>query len=319
MRKLLIIVLLSVSRLVLAQQEAQYSNYQMNNFMLNPAVAGSYSYLNAKVGMRYQWLGIEGAPRTLFATFHAPIHHPDATPKIRHHYPHHGVGLSISSDGAGAFKNQSFLGTYAYHLKLDQHYTLSAGASFGFKSFAVNEGSLEFVQTSTDQTTGSGISSKLVPDANMGLWLYSDRLFAGISGRQLLGSDLSLNSVTQTAGSQKQERHYFATLGYKVDINTEWHFIPSVMVQMVTAAPTQFDLNGTFWYEKKFAIGASYRHLDAVYMILDYVFNDALEIGYAYDITLSKLSKYNSGTHEIIIGYQWGKLGNKYACPGQFW
>ena len=71
------------------------------------------------------------------------------------------------------------------------------------------------------------------------------------------------------------------------------------------SAPIQADFNGTFWYDNKLAIGATYRHLDAVYMVLDYVLFDALEISYAFDLTFSGLSRYNSGTHEIILGYRW--------------
>ena len=315
MKKLLITLLTFVSVLGVAQQEAQYSNYQMNNFMLNPGVAGSYPYMNVKLGARYQWVGIQGAPRTYFATFHAPIHHPDAMPNTRHKFTHHGMGFSLASDQAGAFKFQSFSVTYAYHLKLNRQYTLSTGASFGLKSFSIDANQLEFVQTTTDQSIG-GTTSKAVPDGNFGFWLYSDRLFAGLAGRQLFGNNLS---ISPTGGRQRLERHYFATIGYLTDINTVWHFIPSTMIQLAAGAPMQIDLNGTFWYEKKFAVGVSYRHLDATYLILDYVYKDALEIGYAYDFNISKLSKYNSGTHEIIVGYQWGNLGKKYACPRQFW
>lgn len=319
MRKLVITLLLMISLKGIAQQEAQYSNYQMNNFILNPAVAGSYSYLNAKVGIRQQWVGIEGAPRTMFGTFHTPIHHPNATPKVRHKYAHHGVGLSVYSDETGAFKNQSLLGTYAYHTKIGQGYTFSVGTSSGIKMFTIDPNQIEFVQTLNDQNVGGSVVSKITPDVNIGVWLYSDRLFAGISGRQLLNTDVSLKPEVNTNGGQKLLQHYFTTIGYMLDINPDWHFIPSVMAQITNSSPTQIDLNGTFWYQKQFALGFSYRHLDAVYLILDYVYNDSLEVGYAYDLNISDLRSFNSGSHEIIVGYRWGNLSNKINCPGNFW
>ena len=62
---------------VFTQQEAQFSNYQMNNFMVNPAVAGSYLFWNAKIGYRAQWIDMDGGPKTMFATIHGPLGNSD--------------------------------------------------------------------------------------------------------------------------------------------------------------------------------------------------------------------------------------------------
>lgn len=317
MRKLALILSLVVSALGVAQQESQYSNYQTNNFMLNPAVAGSYSFFNAKIGTRQQWVGIDDAPRTFFATFHAPIHHPDAMPRTRHEFAHHGAGFTVYADQSGAFKTQSFLGTYAFHKKLGGEFTLSTGASIGLKSTSVDGAMLEFVHTPVDQNVGNSLFNKMTPDANMGVWLYSDKMFAGFAGRQLLGGDFSFSNLNND--EQRLVRHYFATAGAILDLDKDWHFVPSFMVQAAASSPVQVDLNGTMWYQKQFAVGLSYRHLDALYIIVDYSFQESLEIGYAYDFNISGLSQYNSGTHEIIVGYAWGSFGDQYKCPGNFW
>ena len=316
MKKLIFPLLLMVTFYCIAQQEAQYSNYNMNSYMINPAVAGSKAFLNAKIGMRTQWVGIEGSPQTLFASFQAPINHPNNLPKGKKRKTHHGVGMSLYSDKAGAFKHHSLLASYALHLKLNKKYTLSVGASTGLKVFVINSQDLTPQQSTTDVVLSSGNLQKYLPDANMGLWLYSDKLYAGITARQLLKSDVSFNT---THSSQNLERHFFGTVGYKLKINSSWNFVPSSMVQITPSAPIQADLNGTFWYDNKLAIGATYRHLDAVYVVLDYVLFDALELSYAFDLTFSGLSRYNSGTHEIIIGYRWKNEAKNLTCPSSFW
>lgn len=316
MKKIIFPLLLLVTFCGIAQQEAQYSNYNMNSFMLNPSVAGSKAFLNAKIGMRSQWVGIEGSPQTQFASFQAPINHPTTLPRFRNPKTHHGVGLSLYSDEAGAFKYQNLITSYALHMKLNKKYTLSVGASTGLKVFMINNQGLTTQQSATDAVISAGNLQKYLPDANVGAWLYSDKLYAGITGRQLLTSDVSFNTANS---NQNLERHFFGTVGYKSRINSSWNFVPSSMVQIAPSAPVQASFNGTFWYDSKLAIGVTYRHLDAVYMVLDYVLFDALEISYAFDLTFSGLSKYNSGTHEIILGYRWKNERKKYSCPSPIW
>jgi hypothetical protein len=41
--------------------------------------------------------------------------------------------------------------------------------------------------------------------------------------------------------------------------------------------------------------------------ILEYQASQQFRIGYAYDYTLSKLNSYTSGSHEIMISYDFGK------------
>ena len=314
MKKLIFPLLLFFTFCGIAQQEAQYSNYNMNSFMLNPAVAGSKAFLNAKIGMRSQWVGIEGSPQTQFASFQAPINHPTVLPRFRNRKTHHGVGLSLYSDEAGAFKYQNLITSYALHMKLSKKYTLSVGASTGLKVFMINTQSLSPIGPSDILLAGN--LQKYLPDAHVGAWLYSDKFYAGISGRQLLTSDVSFNTANS---SQNLNRRFVGTIGYKSRINSSWNFVPSSMVQISSSAPIQANFNGTFWYDSKLAIGATYRHFDAVYMVLDYVLFDALEISYAFDLTFSGLSRYNSGTHEIIIGYRWKNERKKYSCPSPIW
>jgi len=56
-----------------AQQKPQYTQYVMNNFILNPAIAGIENYVDLKAGYRAQWQGLDGAPVTSYISIHAPI------------------------------------------------------------------------------------------------------------------------------------------------------------------------------------------------------------------------------------------------------
>ena len=67
---LFLIVFASIQ--VKAQQLPQYSNYMINDYVLNPAVAGNNNYFEGKSDNRYQWIGITDAPRTYMLSVHGP-------------------------------------------------------------------------------------------------------------------------------------------------------------------------------------------------------------------------------------------------------
>ncbi|HEX4850124.1 MAG TPA: type IX secretion system membrane protein PorP/SprF, partial [Puia sp.] len=46
---------------VSAQQQPYYTQYILNNFILNPALAGIENYWDCKVSYRNQWVGLNGA------------------------------------------------------------------------------------------------------------------------------------------------------------------------------------------------------------------------------------------------------------------
>ena len=65
MKKLLyILFLLLFAARIYAQQVPLYSQYMMNGFLLNPAVAGSEGYTAINLTAREQWLGLKNAPKT---------------------------------------------------------------------------------------------------------------------------------------------------------------------------------------------------------------------------------------------------------------
>src|SRR5688572_31447484 len=68
-----VILLFGVFHLANAQQRPYYTQYVLNPFISNPALAGIENYWDIKVSYRNQWTGISGAPATLYATAHGPF------------------------------------------------------------------------------------------------------------------------------------------------------------------------------------------------------------------------------------------------------
>ncbi|RYZ32779.1 MAG: type IX secretion system membrane protein PorP/SprF, partial [Sphingobacteriales bacterium] len=158
MKKLLfsVVVMLVVCSSATAQQRAQYSQYVFNNFLLNPALTGIEDYTDAKIGYRRQWVGMEGAPTSFYASIHTSIGKSDntkkqkqfqrrtATPKalpaagakkknyrIYRTRPHHGLGAIMQSERSGPLTRTGFQASYAFHLPISKQFKLAMGAATG--------------------------------------------------------------------------------------------------------------------------------------------------------------------------------------------
>src|SRR5262245_61372933 len=72
-KKLLIAISVLLTNVVVAQQRSHYTQYILNNYILNPALSGIENYTDVKISARDQWVGITGAPRTVYLTVQGPI------------------------------------------------------------------------------------------------------------------------------------------------------------------------------------------------------------------------------------------------------
>ena len=73
MKRLMVFILSLWVLPAIAQQRPHYTQYVINPFIINPAIAGIDNYGYLKVSARDQWAGLKGAPRTTYFTIHAPI------------------------------------------------------------------------------------------------------------------------------------------------------------------------------------------------------------------------------------------------------
>jgi type IX secretion system PorP/SprF family membrane protein len=301
-----------------AQQRAQYTQYIMNNYILNPASGGVNNYWDIKAGFRTQWTGLDGAPTTMFASANGAIKYPNSRVRNGNMKPHQGIGGYTFSDNTGPLAMKGIYGSYSYHLKLSSKYSASAGAFLGILQYTVKGSELVFVQNPDDPSIGKTTLNKILPDASFGIWINSDQLFFGLSANQIFGNRINLPGAT--VADSKLNYHYFLTTGYRFKMSPTLDFIPSTMIKYVQAAPLQFDINARIKYNNMMWAGLSYRHQDAVAGIVGIIINGQYEIGYSYDLTTSKLRSSSWGSHEIIVGILLRRKGpGKLSCPMDYW
>ncbi|HSU51146.1 MAG TPA: type IX secretion system membrane protein PorP/SprF [Segetibacter sp.] len=321
-----------------AQQLPHYTQYVLNNFILNPAVAGIENYTDVKISHRHQWVGIDGAPVTTYLTIHGPLKKSDyaretatgfhldgENPRGSAYWqsyekadPHAGVGLTILNDRTGPLNRFAAYGTYSYHLGIAPKTSLAIGISAGVKNTTLNAGKLSFDVPVDPAVAGSGYLNRFSADMNAGLWLYSSNYFAGISFQNIIPSKVKFSDNSVKLEGGRQIPHTFLTAGYRFFVNEDITFLPSALLKYVSSTPFSFDVNGKLQYRDFLWIGGSLRYKDSWAAMAGLNISNTINIGYSYDITTSALNTVSRGSHEIVVGFL---LGNKYGdwCPRNLW
>jgi len=291
----LILTLLSSVKLN-AQQDPMYTQYMYNTISVNPAYAGSKEALSIVGLAREQWIGMPGRPRTQTLTIHTPIHSPSSG--FGNEGSDMGLGLSVINDKLGNYHQTMVFADYAYSIQTTDYARLAFGLKVGVNILQANLTDLNHQQGGDPAIYN--VDNKVLPNVGVGLYYYSDQGYVGLSVPKLLQNDITADVNTLLG---KELRHYFLIAGYVFEVNYNLKFKPSFLIKAVEGAPLSIDLTGNFFIKDKLGLGLAYRNGDAVSGLLQYYFTPQFRIGYSYDYTLSELHNVNSGTHELMLGY----------------
>ena len=290
MKKNFIIILVCFSALTKAQQLPMYSQYITNDFVLNPAIAGSKPYFPLQINSRTQWSGLgKIAPKTNTLSFHMPLA-----------YESIGIGALVMQDETGPYSQIGLTLSFAYHIQLDEDDVtrLSLGLSGLITQHNLKQDDLIFHNPDPEF---QGSYSKMVPDASFGAYLYSKNISLSVSAHQLFESTFK-KSVQDIFGDNSQVRHYFAHASYRIDIHSDLAVEPSLLVKSTEVSPTQLDINARAIIDNNYWAGLSLRSSQSL-VILAGLHMRSMFLSYSYDYGISSLSSIASGSHEISLGF----------------
>ena len=290
------------------QQDPMLTQYMFNGLYINPAYSGSHEYWSSSLTYRSQWVGAGSdfkAPETQVVAVDGPIAGKNM-----------GLGAIFVHDEIGVTTMNSFLANYAYQLQLNSNSKLSFGLSAGVSQFTA---SLRDVEIWDEQdVVYANNTNILLPKFGFGMYYYSKKHYVGVSIPTLLAYQDDKDFSMDLSEASFLRRHYLLTAGVVLDVAENVKFKPSVLFKYVKNAPLEADLNFSAIFKETFWIGTSYRTGDAVAIIFEYQTNSYFRIGYSYDITLSDIRGYSNGSHEIMIGVDFGKDLVKVKTPRYF-
>lgn len=303
---MLLAVMLFAYQKSIAQTEPMYSQYMFNMLGVNPAYAGSREASSFNFFQRSQWIGLQGAPQTTSFSFDQSILNKRA-----------GWGIQFYDDKIGVEKADGINIMGSTKIQVSENGILSGGLSFGLMNYRIDLMNVTGRFTPNDPAFYSNLN-KWTPSLGIGIYYNTDNFYAGVSIPNILKSRLTAFDLIRSGLQKVNQKHIFLTTGFVIPINEDLKLKPSTMIKMVEGAPIEADFNTNVWLRDIIGLGVSYRTGDAVIGMAEIQVNQNLRFGYAYDMTISPLKFYNTGTHEIMIRYEIGNFKTKIKSTRYF-
>lgn len=286
-----------------AQQDPLYTQYMFNTLAFNPAYAGSADVMTVLALSRHQWVGFDGAPSTQTLVAHTPLRSQNMA-----------LGLTVLNDKVGPMRQSGVFADYAYRIRTGEDHRLAFGLKGGFNIMQADIASLSTVEV---DPANANIQGSLMPNFGFGMFWHAPRAYVGVSVPKLLENSFNPEGGNVLVSAQ-EERHFFLVGGYVLDLNSDLKFKPSTMVRVVNGAPLSVDLSANFLMRDRIWFGAMYRVGNALGFLGQYQINDQFRVGYAFDLTTTRLGAYNAGTHEIMLNYDLRFIKGHTVSPRYF-
>lgn len=300
------------------QQVPQFSQYIFNPVFINPAYAGYKQQLYLQTYYRKQWTGVTGSPETFALSADGYL----GDSKL-------GVGGQILSDRLGPQRTNAVYGNISYHLRLTKTKYLSFGAAPGIVNTQM-DGSILNPDQGDDPIIPASRERLTYPDMKLGMFLYDERFYVGLAADQMLSSILTLDKGDMVASPTP---HIYLTGGYHFDLNYNFSLIPSIMYMDDFNSPARLDLNMALILNDRFWLGAGYRmgidlpgrdiqdglrKSTAVIGMFQFLINESLRLGYAYDHSVTRFNVGDFTTHDISIAFLFPPKRVKLVSPRFF-
>ncbi len=321
-----------------AQQEPNITTYLFNALSFNPAYAGSKGYLSSNLLHRSQWIGWTDnnskPPTHQILTLHSPIGNSKRV----------GVGLNLQNYRAGVTNTTSINLAYAYRISLPIG-VLSAGLQSGIVAWSGNWSKLTFQDgIQADPAFVGGNLNNTFTNFGAGVYLEAKKYYIGVSYPRLLHLDISSNEdyIANPDVYARLYRQMYLMAGGVIPIFSEQMiFKPSLLLRKVgtlgkgnpqrpsVATPTSMDLDISLFFLQTFWIGTSYRTTlestfgnstsdDSMNVWAAFYLNKGVKLGMGYDFSLTALKNFNSGSLEIMIGYDFNYTISNVQSPRYF-
>ncbi|MCL6275285.1 type IX secretion system membrane protein PorP/SprF [Muricauda sp. 2012CJ35-5] len=307
----LVLIGISIQGLI-AQQDAQYTQYMFNTLTVNPAYAGSRGQLSFAGLYRSQWVGLDGAPETFSFNLHSPI---------RNSRLGYGVSLVNDNIGDGVVQETYLDAVLSYTIDVSLDAKLSFGLKAGGNMLSLDfNGLRNFDQEVVQQ---DNIDNQFNPNFGLGIYYHTDKFYMGVSAPNILETEYFDNDAndSNSVNFLSSERiNFYLITGYVFDLNADLQFKPALLTKVVGGAPLQVDLSANFLYADKFYFGGAYRLDAAISALAGFQITDQIMIGLAYDRETTELggTQFNDGSFELFLRLELLKAFQRTVSPRFF-
>lgn len=304
-----------------AQEQFQLTNFIYSIHGINPAFSGIEDAVSLNIGFRRQWAAIEEAPVTYYAGFNGSLSSlknvKQSKRTLRKSVPrfykklknepgsvNHGVGLYVSGESYGPFRETSVFFTYSFMYQLNKEYLLAIGISSEYANQRFVSDKVALYTPDLDevyQNYADAPANISCLNINGGVVLYGKNIFIGYSLHQLASIQLSGNNFEE-AGNYGL--YHFLSGGYNAVLSPQLILQPSTLVKYNRMYNWQVDVVAKLKYRNLIWGGLSWRYENAVGLIFGFQIEKGLLLNYSYEYPTGEINSYAKGTHELVLGYR---------------
>jgi type IX secretion system PorP/SprF family membrane protein len=276
----------------MSQQDPLYSMSALQPLVVNPAAIGTRGKSEASVHARNQWSGAANA-KTFFAQYNGAYHNGQLA-----------TGMSFLNDRFGAFNRTMLSVAQAYQLQA-HGFKLSVALNANLEEYTFGVSQLQHSMSNEIDQALLINGKQTIVNFGASAYAFSDRFWVGFSMPHLVRQnfrkvdDPNFQPAYQTVNT-------VINAGGVAQLNEQWDYKPYFSLQFAQNVVPQLEVGTIAYWKKQIGGGVSYRFNDAVIAMLEYKTNDALQIGYSYDYTVSSLGDYTRGAHEVMLRFHFG-------------
>ena len=279
----------------LSQNLFHMGQYAIHQPFLNPASMGSMETINLAMLYKTQWVKFDGAPNLQGFNFNMPLGNAKKN----------FIGLNLLNDKAGLNNSTEVSANYAYKIKTSSNSRLifSASASLNMVSSDLSNAS---TIDANDPLYTTNTPTFALPNFKFSTYFYRKKFYLGFVAPNILENKvIDVNGTPDGFyGFNPKNMHYYLHGGYKFDFKNDNSIITSFLIKEVSGAPIQFDFNLNTMFKERFGLGLTVRSSKDVMGVLSMYLLPELLLSYGYEYAFSAISKFSSGTHEVLLIYK---------------
>lgn len=268
-----------------AQLNPLSAQYYTNQYLINPAFAGAGEGLKLNGAYRKLWSNVPGSPLTQNLT-------------ADYGFGKVGIGLSVYNESAGLQRQTRVVGSYAYHLQLDEdNKKLHFGVSLGFMNQRLENTDIN--GNPNDPSVGLYNNRKTYLDGDFGVAYTSDKL-------NIQASVPNLKSVLKKDVIKLADvATFYAAVSYKMGISEGMEGMdlePKIAYRGVKGFDNIWDAGAQFGIaNKQVFLLAMYHSTENATFGLGMDYKRKYLISGTYTTQTSALSGYTNGSFELNL------------------
>ncbi|MDX2415747.1 MAG: type IX secretion system membrane protein PorP/SprF [Bacteroidales bacterium] len=298
--------LLMLSQGLLSQQAQVFT---MQNFIspgINPSYTGHKDIYNLVILSRQQWVGFEGAPKAYFLSSSVPFNNRNS-----------GIGIDAVLESAGPVSQKGVFISYSYTVSISNKSKLSFGLRGGVNSYRIDLQSLLVIDP-LDYLFETNVENRLLPNFGAGIHYEVSGYFLDFSVPTILRSHFVKTESGSSQELNREERNINIATGTTLAISEGITLSPSLSAWFISQAPPVLDIGLKAELKEMIGLGLIYRSSGLFGGHISYKISNSFVLGYAYELPLAYEYKVSSGTHEVVIGYNFQFLRSKTLSPRRF-